>query len=347
MRSDIIIPPWEALMNHIYREGLSLFRRAAVVLGICSVLVLAAAATPQENLGRGRISGSVLDEKGNPLEGAKVAVVSLTSKSRSDVVTDAKGRFAAGGMGSGAWKIIVEKVGYASESIEITVSQLKQNPPSIINLKKLAGVEALRSDKESSALFDKGNQLYVQGSFDEAIKVFEEFMAKYPEIYQVHLNLGSNYLKKGDLDKAQSEFQLVLEKTMQPPGTSQKDPGASFRAYAGMGEIALKRNDFEAAQKNFRQALEISPLDETAAYNVGEIFFSSQKIDEAIKYFEMAIQIKKEWSKPYNRLGVVYLNKGDFPKALEYLNKFVGMDPANPEVPNVKAMIAAIDKIKK
>jgi Tfp pilus assembly protein PilF len=61
----------------------------------------------------------------------------------------------------------------------------------------------------------------------------------------------------------------------------------------------------------------------------------------------MAIQIKKEWSKPYNRLGVVYLNKGDFPKALEYLNKFVGMDPANPEVPNVKAMIAAIEKIKK
>jgi hypothetical protein len=44
---------------------------------------------------------------------------------------------------------------------------------------------------------------------------------------------------------------------------------------------------------------------------------------------------------------VVYLNKGDFPKALEYLNKFVGMDPANPEVPNVKSMIAAIEKIKK
>jgi tetratricopeptide (TPR) repeat protein len=331
----------------IHREGRLSFGRAAAVLGICSVLVLAASAAPQENLGRGRITGSVLDEKGNPLEGAKVAVVSLTSKSRMDAVTDAKGRFVAGGMGTGAWRITATKDGYAPEALEITVSQLKQNPPSIINLKKLVGAEALLADKDSSALFDKGNQLYAQGSYDEAIKVFGEIIAKYPEIYHVHLNLGANYLKKGDLDKAQSEFQLVLDKTIQTLGTYQKDTGASFRAFSGLAEIALKRNDFEAAQKNFRQALEISPLDQTAAYNVGEIFFSNQKIDEAIKYFEMAIQIKKDWSKPYNRLGVVYLNKGDFPKALEYFNKFVEMDPANPEVPNAKAMIAAIDKIKK
>jgi len=331
----------------IQRKCRLVFGRAAAVLGICSILVLAAVAAPQENLGRGRISGNVLDEKGNPIEGAKVTVVSLTSKSRSDVVTDAKGRFAAGGMGSGAWKIIVEKNGYASESLEVTVSQLKQNPPSAISLKKLVGAEALRADKESSALFDKGNQLYAQGRYDEAIAVFGEFMAKYPDIYQVRLNLGSNYLKKGDLDKAQSEFQIVLDKTIQTLGTYKKDPGTSFRAFSGLGETALKRNDFEAAQKNFRQALDISPLDEAAAYNVGEIFFSNQKIDDAIKYFEIAIQIKKEWSKPYNRLGMVYLNKGDLPKALEYLNKFVEMDPENPDVPSAKSMIAAIEKIKK
>ena len=43
----------------------------------------------------------------------------------------------------------------------------------------------------------------------------------------------------------------------------------------------------------------------------------------------MAIRIKKDWSKPYNRLGVVYLNKGDYAKALEYFNAFLRMDPGD------------------
>jgi len=323
------------------------FLRVAALLGFAAAFVLSAAASPQDNLGRGRVSGSVVDGKGNPIEGAKVMAQSLTAKTRIDAVTDAKGRFAVGGMGSGEWNIAATRDGYASSSLVVTISQLKPNSPAAITLKKLSGVEALKADKSSSEMFDKGNQLYAQGRFDEAIAVFEEFLAKYPDVYQAHINLGSNYLKKGDLDKAQSEFQLVLDKTLQIHGTYQKDPNAAFRGFSGLGEIALKRNDFETAQKHFKQALEISPLDQTAAYNVGEIFFSNQRIDEAITYFELAIKIKKDWSKPYNRLGVVYLNKGDYAKALEYLNAFVQMDPESPEAPNAKAMIVAIEKIKK
>jgi len=323
------------------------FLRAAALLGFAAVFVLSAAAAPQDNLGRGRISGSVVDEKGNPIEGTKVVVQSLSTKTRFDAVADAKGRFAVGGMGSGEWNIAATRDGYAPASLVVTISQLKPNSPVTISLKKLAGIEALKADKGSTEMFDKGNQLYAQGRFDEAIAIFEEFLAKYPDIYQVHLNLGSNYLKKENLDKAQAEFQLVLDKILQIHATYQKDSNAAFRAFSGLGEVALKRNDFETAQKHFKQALEISPLDQTAAYNVGEIFFSNQKIDEAITYFEMAIKIKKDWSKPYSRLGMVYLNKGDFPKALENFNAFIAMDPENPEVPNAKAMISAIEKIKK
>jgi tetratricopeptide (TPR) repeat protein len=325
----------------------AMFLRAAAWLGLAAVLVLAPAAAAQNNLGRGRISGSVVDENGNPIEGAKVVVQSLTSPTRLDAVSDAKGRFAVGGMGSGEWDIAVTRDGYAPGSLVVNISQLKPNAPATIALKKLAGVEAFKADKSSSEMFDKGNQFYVEGRYDEAIAIFEAIAEKYPEIYQVHLNLGSNYLKKGDLDKAQSEFQLVLDKTLQVKGSYDKDTSIAFRGFSGLGEIALKRSDFETAQKHFRQALEISPLDETAAYNVGEIFFSNLKIDEAIAYFELAIKINKDWSKSYNRLGMVYLNKGDFAKARENFQAFITMDPANPEAANAKAMIAAIDKIKK
>jgi len=84
-----------------------------------------------------------------------------------------------------------------------------------------------------------------------------------------------------------------------------------------------------------------------AAYNVGEIFFSNQKIDDAIAYLELALKIKNDWAKAYHRLGLVYLNKGDLPKALENLKKFLEIDPQNPEAASVRVAIAAIEQIKK
>ena len=47
------------------------------------------------------------------------------------------------------------------------------------------------------------------------------------------------------------------------------------------------------------------------------------------------------------RRPLVYLNKGDLPKALENLKKFLELDPQNPEAAGVKAAVAAIEKIKK
>ena len=314
------------------------------------LLIFLASGSPlaaQENLGRGRVTGIVVDEKGNPVEGALIVAESLQGKAKLEGSSDKKGHFAIAGFGTGGWRITASKDGYVKSFVEMGVSQLKANPPLSLTLKKVTGLAAFFQDKASTDLFDKGNQLIEEGKYDEAIKVFEEFLAKYPEIYQTYLNIGSCYLKKGDLEKAALEFQLVLDKTLQMHGSYNRDVATSIRALSGLGEIALRKGDFESAQKYFTQALEVSPQDEVAAHNVGEIFFSNQKVDDAIKYFELAIQIKKDWSKPYYRLGIVYLNKGDFAKSLECLNKFIQMDPENPDVPQAKNMIEAIEKIKK
>jgi tetratricopeptide (TPR) repeat protein len=301
----------------------------------------------QEHLGKGRINGEVVDEKGEPVEGALIVVVSHKHKTRLEGTSDKKGHFAVAGMGTGMWRITASKKGYTSSSVDLNVRQLTANPPITFTLKKLTGFAALTSDEESFKMFDRGNQLINEGQYDEAMKVFEEFSVKHPEIYQVHLNIGSCYLKKGDLNKAEEEFKLVLDKTLATLGDYKRDPATTLRAFSGLGEIYIKKEDFDTGQRYFSQALEISPEDEVAAYNVAEVFFSHQKIDEAIKYFELAIKIKKEWPKPYLKLGYVYLNKGDFAKSVEYFNKFIQMDPENPEVPEVKNIIATIEKMKR
>ena len=311
------------------------------------LLIPALILSAQDDLGRGRISGNVVDESGAKVAGALVTVESSRSGTRLEVKTDKKGHFAVAGLGTGTWRVTASKEGYLSVVTEVQVSQIKANPPVDLTLARASGSGALPTAETGAALLDNGNALLKAGRYDEALAVFEEFAAKFPDIYAVHLNIGSVFMGKGDLDRAENEFKAVLDKNGPAIEDLRKHKDTSLKALSGLGEAALKRGDFDSAQGFFRQALEISPEDPAAAYNVGEILFSNQKTDEAIAYFELAIKIKGDWPKAYHRLGLVYLNKGDLAKALENLKKFLALDPGNPEAAGVKAAVAAIEQIKK
>jgi len=311
------------------------------------LLGLGLALPAQDDLGRGRISGEVIDETGAKVAGALVVVDSPGSSTRLEAKTDKKGHFAVGGLGTGAWRVIASKEGYLSVASEVQVSQIKTNPPVTLTLTRASASGAAPSAEAGGSLLDGGNALLKAGRYDEALAAFEEFAVKFPEIYAVHLNIGSAFMEKGDLDRAEAEFKSVLDKNGPAPEDLRKQKDTSLKALSALGEVALKRGDFETAQGFFRRALEISPEDSAAAYNVGEIFFSNQKTDDAISYFELATRIKSDWPKAYHRLGLAYLNKGDLSKALENLKKFLELDPQNPEAAGVKAAIAAIEKIKK
>jgi tetratricopeptide (TPR) repeat protein len=316
---------------------------AMALTAIMSPAFLAA----QEGLGRGRVSGDVRDESGAGIEGVLINAQIQGGDAQFESKTDKKGHFAIAGLGTGAWRFTASKEGFVTAVMNQAIHQLRANEPVEIVLKKASGVEALKSDTIGLEAIDKGNALAAEGRIDEAIAAFDGFLAKYPDVYQVRLNVATAYMKKGDTARAETEYGIVLEKSLPADPAAKTDNASAIRALSGLGEMALKNGDFEKARQHLARALQISPEDEAAAYNVGEIFFSNQKNDEAIQYFELAIKIENTWPKPYYRLGLVYLNKGDYSKAVEYLNKFVELDPQNPEAPNVKNIISTLEKMKK
>jgi tetratricopeptide (TPR) repeat protein len=326
--------------------------RRTFPVSILIVVILVAALVPsvqggQDNLGRGRISGRVAGPAGDPIEGATITAQSLEGTAKLEARTDKKGNFAIIGLGTGTWRIMAGKAGYVEGSVEMGITQLKANPPINFKLQKLTGIQELRADKSGLAAVDKGNQLARQGDFDGAIAVFREFLAEYPELYPVRLNVAEALLGKGDIVGAEAEYKGLLERILQVHGDYAKDKSTAVKALSGLGETALKKGDLEAGRTYLSQALGLSPEDEAAAYNVGDILFSNQKVDEAIEYFNLAARIKSGWPKPYYKLGFAYLNKGDYANALESFNKFIALDPENPEIPAVKNIVATIEKIKK
>lgn len=301
----------------------------------------------QQGRGMGRINGIVQDETGALIANAKIKVTALADTNNEfDTTTDENGKWAILGLGTGMWRVSAAAEGYYPVYQDVNVKQLKRNPEVILTLKKIAQSKMpTLQDKASFALFEQGNQFFVEKKYDDAISAYQQFLEKNPKAYKVHLNIGNCFKEKGELDKALEEYNKVLE------GVEKEEEDLSgneiaARVLAAKGEAYLKKEDYGNAQKNFKNSIEIYPKNEVLAYNVGEIYFSNNKIEEALHYFELSKQINPDWEKPYLKLGYVYLNKGDFKKAEESLKKFLEMAPESQEAPNVRNIINYLEKQK-
>ncbi|MBC7364035.1 MAG: tetratricopeptide repeat protein [Candidatus Aminicenantes bacterium] len=281
----------------------------------------------QAGRGVGRLGGVVLDEKDNPIKGAKVVITYLQDVGgglKLDTTTNKKGEWSFIGLGSGKWSIMVTAEGYAPYNQEVTVSQLERNPKVVIKLKKASGGTSIIQDESTLELLDQGNQFFKEGKYDTALAMYQQFYEKNPAAYQILLSIGDCYREKGQFDKAMENYNKVLELAK-----DDKIMGVTMtaKALAAIGLIYLKQNNLEEATKYFKQSVDTAPQDEVVAFNVGEVFFTNQRLDEAQKYFELASKIKPEWPEPYLKLGYVFLNKNDIPKAIEYFEKFLKLEP--------------------
>jgi hypothetical protein len=97
-------------------------RSARYVLFVMVCLAVAAAAAQAQVRGMGRINGVVVDDAGAPIDGVKVRTATVSG----DVIeceTDAKGRWALGGIGRGDWAVTVAKPGFTAKRLKVTVER--------------------------------------------------------------------------------------------------------------------------------------------------------------------------------------------------------------------------------
>jgi tetratricopeptide (TPR) repeat protein len=234
------------------------------------------------------------------------------------------------------------------DTVNIQMKQLGRNPSIDFKLKKIkikTDMPFLK-DESSANLFQEGNTFYEQKKYDEAIASFKLFLEKNPTIHQVHINIGNCYRDNGQYDEAIQEYDLVLDAVKEKKGSLEGDISAA-KALANIGECYLKKDDMETAHKFLKEAIDSFPEDESLAYNVGELFFSSSQMEEAAKYFELAKSINAKWSEPYLKLGYTYSNLAQYEKAILNFTKFLELEPDSQQAANIRNIIDALEKMKK
>jgi len=301
--------------------------------GILILMVLFACALvfSQVWTGQGRQIGYVYDEEGNPLEGVKIKLFYVKGQSGFELTTDASGKWVAIGVKGGTWHIDFEKTGYMTKKITWNILDFRQvNPPIEVKLKKVEGLVVSEKLKED---FKKGNMLYEEGKYEEAIGVFTTIIEEFPNAYIVNLNIGNCYFQMENYDEAEKFYKMVIE----------NDP-KNHNALTGIGNCYTNRGENEKALEWYNK-IEFEKIeDPIVLFNVGTIFYNNSKYEEALKYYKKAVEIKEDFLDGIYQLGLAYLTLGKNAEALNEFENYLKHDPDSEKASQVKEFIEYLKK---
>ncbi len=267
-----------------------------------------------------RVSGSVKSEDGKPIAGARVIFIFSEDGTKQELTTDKKGNWSRVDMRPGQWTVGVMADGYQPDNVTVTLSAIKKNPPIDIKL-------ALIPESPLS----KGDALYDQAKYTEALQEYQRVLAENPDLYQLHDKIGLCYYRLNDPDNAAKAFKLMLE----------KDP-ESRSTLINLSSIYLEKGNLEEGMKYIKQLDEESIKDPKTFYNIGVIFFNKNRMDMAVDYFEKCVARDPNYVDAYYQLALAYLNKGDMEKAKTNLQKVIQLAPESEKAALAKEMVSGL-----
>lgn len=103
----------------------------------------------------------------------------------------------------------------------------------------------------------------------------------------------------------------------------------------------LHPTNSRAAEKLFREALEIRKHDPSSWYNVGVCRIDAQDPNEAVECFRHALRFQPNMETAWNNLGSILLQLGQFGEAEAAFDSGVRINPRNPKFYLGKANVAA------
>ena len=121
---------------------------------------------------------------------------------------------------------------------------------------------------------------------------------------------------KKDYDPALAVYKKVLE----------AEP-TNDRAKIEIGMTHLEKGDFAAAEAALGDAAQSVSASREVFYNLGEVKFAKGETDEAMKWYQRAVDADANWGKPLFKLGLGRLQKADTKGTIEMMEKVITVDP--------------------
>lgn len=309
-----------------------------------AALVALAVAGPALAQSSGMIKGIVTDEKGQPVEGAKITIVMTGGTERSyETKTDKKGQYIQIGLATASWKVTAEKDKLASKPVTVaTRANSQRNADLVIGIAGAAATaENAAKAAELKKLFDEGVALSSAGKHKEAVEKFTAGIAVNDRCFDCYDNIGFSYAQLKDWDKAEAAYKQST--------TIRVDDSA---AWSGLATAYNAQRKFDLANEASANATKYATAggaagsgNADALYNQAVILFNQGKPADAKPLLEQAVAANPGHADAHYLLGMALVGI-DPAKAVPEFEAFLKLSPTGPadKVKMANDILAAFKK---
>jgi tetratricopeptide (TPR) repeat protein len=304
-------------------------------------MALACVALTAPAFAQAMLKGTVHDEKGEPVEGAKVTIEQQGGTGRKfETRSDRKGEFIQIGLPSGSYAIVAEKGKLAAPPVMINARV--GSPSQVALIVSAAGGANTKASQEAAAAlrkaFEEGVAASNAGRHSEAIQKFQEGITLNAACADCYNNIGFSYAQMKEYDKAEEAYRKSTEIR---PGDA--------AAYSGLANIYNAQRKFDLAAKASAKATELgggagAGGDADAIFNQGVILWNGGKIADAKKAFQDAVAANPNHAEAHYQLGMALVNEGDLAGAASEFETYLKLSPNGANAGTAKGLLAQLKK---
>lgn len=209
----------------------------------------------------------------------------------------------------------------------------------------LSAPAVLRGEGEiGDTYFKKGNTMYKQQKFEEAIKLYNKTIDINPEHLGAFYNLALCYQETGQFKKAEETFKKAsdLDTTYMPARiglgivyTRQSRYDDAIQVYKeaiatdpeyyighlNLAAVYAKKGMYQEAVAAAKTAININPREMNGHLLLGNIYSVIKDNDNAISEYQWILQADPKFFEARLHMGMAYAQKGDFTKAVDNIMK--------------------------
>ena len=294
----------------------------------------------------GRVYFPAGDERGKAI---KLHLETNLSISNQTAVTDQDGVFRFNGLPPGTYTVVVEGgKEYENSRETVTIEGIGGSRVSQVNIQLRPKIDASNgafAGVPQAALdaYQKGTAAAQKGNSKDAVQFLSQAVAASPNFAIALNDLGTQYLKLFQWNKAEETFEALVK--LKP-----SDAGAQLSlgiALYNEGVELMNQQKFEDAEKKFngsethlREAVRLKLPGPSAHYYLGMMLIKFKAYEEAQKELELAISNGGEnLALAHKYLGGVYMSTHKNKDAADELEKYLKLEPKAPDADRIKASV--------
>jgi Tfp pilus assembly protein PilF len=313
----------------------SFVSRVAVVAAVA--LLWAGAVAAQDWRGKARVDGRVLNDKGEGISGATIAL-RRNGAGPETITTDKKGRWAYLGLANGAWDVDVEAPGYMPYKTTVQLSEITRIPPMDIRLQPAPKAEptpAAGGPKNSAPdvipILEHGNQLLEQKDYAGARAEYEKALASVPNNAIILRAIAQTYYGEKKVDEAIATLKKVVE----------LDPNDAT-AIVLLANLQLEKGNLDEGKATLAKLPPDSVKDPAIFQNLGIVLLNKKKPEDAWTYFDQAVKIAPTDPDGYYYRGLAAYQAKKKAEARADFQKYLELAPTGENAADVKEYLKSL-----